>query len=126
VVTGCPPFSSYTTAPDIGVVPVSVTIPLIFAIQSETPAKPASKALIKIIKTFTLLIVIRKIDFIMIASVFFFPAPLFVFVFKRVALPTNTRQRRAVAFLHSRCLTEVLAEVLRRDRADMTGSDSLV
>jgi hypothetical protein len=50
VVAVCPPFSSCTTAPDIGVMPVSVTVPLIFAIQSETPTNPVSNALIEAIK----------------------------------------------------------------------------
>ncbi|MCX7725413.1 MAG: hypothetical protein N2053_01055, partial [Chitinispirillaceae bacterium] len=51
VVAVCPPFSSFTTAPARGVIPVSVTMPLIFAIQSKTPTNPASNVLIKSIKT---------------------------------------------------------------------------
>ncbi|HAJ78936.1 MAG TPA: hypothetical protein DCO75_04125 [Fibrobacteres bacterium] len=57
----CPPFSSCTTAPAIGVVPlVSVTVPLIFAIQSEAPKSPASNALTKGIITSGLLIIYKK------------------------------------------------------------------
>jgi hypothetical protein len=50
VVAVHPAFSSFTTAPDIGVEPVSVTTPLIFAKQIETPNKPVSTALIGTIK----------------------------------------------------------------------------
>jgi hypothetical protein len=48
VVAVCPPFSSCTTTPDIGVVPVSVTVPLTAARQSDTPITIGSNALIRI------------------------------------------------------------------------------
>ena len=84
MVAVCPPFSSFTIAPAIGVVPVSVTIPLIFAIQSETPANPVSNALIGTMKTSSWVNVLKIIVFTLVYV--FFHAPFFLLSFERVAL----------------------------------------